>query len=386
MASCAFGTRPDGPDIMKRRPLPVSMAFGRRSLEPFLEEAAVDHIYIGIDVGKSFCHVCVLNDEADCVYVDALSTLDMPAWRELLGLFEGCALHAVFEIGGHYDWMYDLLMEHCTEVIVVAPNRKALKKTDRLDAAKLARDLWRGDLESIFIPPKAMRKDRRLIARVHVLSSQIARIKINLRDMLYTARLTCTHTDLGSLKAQAWLREVALPQMEEQEALLMEHLLEQFELFQKQYQTLYARVAGRLSDYPQARIARSIPGFGPLVTLSVLSAIGRVGRFETPDRLASYFGLCGSIDQSGDRLTIGSITRSGNRHVRWLIGQAVTHLIRSDPKSRRRYLKLRRKKKPKVARVALMRWVTTVLWRMLNNNEQYRINGVAGNYRKPRVA
>jgi transposase len=310
----------------------------------------------------------------------------MNAWRELLGLFDGLALHAVFEVGGHYDWMYDLLLEHCTEVIVIAPTRKATKKTDQLDAANLARDLWRGDLESIFIPPKGMRNDRRLVARVHVLSSQIGRIKIHLRDMLYTARLTCPKTDLGCERAKEWLRMVALPQMEELDRVLMEQLLEQLELYQKHYTALYARVTERLSSYAEAKIARSIPGFGPLVTLAVLSAIGRIDRFETPDKLASYFGLCGRIDQSGDRLTIGGITRRGNRHVRWLIGQAVTHLIRSDPKSRRRYMKLRRKKKPKVARVALMRWVTTVLWRMLTQGEQYRINGVAGNYRKQRAA
>ena len=52
-----------------------------------------------------------------------------------------------------------------------------------------------------------------------------------------------------------------------------------------------------------------------------------------------------------------------------------------DPKVGRRYKKLRRKKKSKVARVALMRWIATILWRMLNANEPYRINGKKGNYR-----
>jgi hypothetical protein len=45
-------------------------------------------------------------------------------------------------------------------------------------------------------------------------------------------------------------------------------------------------------------------------------------------------------------------------------------------------MKLRRKKRPKIARVALMRWMSTVLWRMLKNREEYRINGVAGAYRR----
>jgi len=341
----------------------------------------VDNVYIGIDVGKKFCHVCVLDAEGECVYVEIVPTLERGAWRRLLELFQDCSVYAAFEVGAHYDWMYDLLLERCVEVTVVAPIQKAKKKTDRLDAAKLARDLWRGDLESIFVPPPWMRKDRRLVARLHALSSQIAMTKTNLRDMLFTARLTCARTDLGSAKAIAWLRENALPKLEDQERLLMEQLLQQLELFQKQYALLYTRAAERVGTYAEAKIARSIPGFGPLVTLATLSAMGTVLRFETPDQLASYFGLCGKIDQSGDRLIIGSITRSGNRHVRWLLGQAVTHLIRCDPKARRRYLKLRRKKKAKVARVALMRWVATVLWRMLKNNECYRINGVVGKYK-----
>jgi len=77
-------------------------------------------------------------------------------------------------------------------------------------------------------------------------------------------------------------------------------------------------------------------------------------------------------------LRLGQITKRGNKHVRWLLGQAITHLIRRDPKARRKYLKWRRKKKAKVARVALMRWVTTVLWRMLTHKEKYRLSGVPG--------
>src|SRR3990170_4813224 len=107
-------------------------------------------------------------------------------------------------------------------------------------------------------------------------------------------------------------------------------------------------------------------------------AIGTITRFATPDELSSYFGLCGKVEQSGDRLRLGQITKRGNKHVRWLLGQAITHLIRRDPKARRKYLKWRRKKKAKVARVALMRWVTTVLWRMLTHKEKYRLSGVPG--------
>ena len=144
--------------------------------------------------------------------------------------------------------------------------------------------------------------------------------------------------------------------------------------------------AERVKAYADAEVAQSIPGFGKLVTLAMLSAIGRIGRFATPDELASYFGLCGQVAQSGEMLRLGPITKRGNKHVRWLLGQSVTHLIKRDSKARKRYLKLRRKKKAKVARVALMRWVTTVLWRMLTNQEKYRLGGIVGCHLKRKKA
>jgi len=344
-------------------------------------------VYIGIDVGKNFSAVCVLDHNGVEIFVDRIVTLQKDTWLKFLQRFKGSAIHAAFEVGAHYDWMYDLLRAHCQEVVVIAPNdKKPRKKTDRIDAARLARDLRRGDLTGIFVPPAHMRKDRRLVARLHSLSSQISRTKIIIRDILYTARLTCPHSDLSGAKAQFWLKEIALPQLEEQERLFLQQLLEQLKLFETHYNMLYVRAKQHLENYGDVKLARSIPGFGPLVTLAVLCAMGRIGRFETPDQFACYFGLCGRVDQSGDRFQIFGITRRGNHHVRWLLGQAVTHLIRVDPKAQRRYKKLRRKKKAKVARVALMRWITTILWRMLNANEPYRINGKKGNYRMKTAA
>jgi transposase len=346
----------------------------------------VSDVYMGIDVGKNFCWVCVLDDDAECVYFERIPTLAQTCWAELLELFDGHDIHATFEVGPHYDWMYDMLMARCASVTVVAPRKKQRKKTDKIDCACLARDLWRGDLEGIFVPPDWMRRDRRLVASLHVLSSKIAGAKTRIRDMLSMARFSCTGTDISGQAVQRWIAADVLPKLEAQERLLLEFQLEQLQLFRKQRATLYKMAKQRLKNYDDAKLARSIPGFGPLVTLAILSAIGQIGRFDTPDQLASYFGLCGRVDQSGDRLVLGPITHAGNRHVRWLLGQAVTHLTKSDPKSRRRYLKLKRKKKPKVARVALMRWITTVLWRMLKNQEQFRMGGMPGVYRKRRAA
>jgi len=346
----------------------------------------VEHFYMGIDVGKTLCWICVLDDEGEPVYVDAVPTLCRKSWSQMLELFKGSTVEAAFEVGTHYQWMYDLLQEHCAAVVVVAPQRKSHKKTDRLDSAHLARELRVGNLEGIFVPPQWMYKDRRLVARIHALSAQIALVKINMRDLLFTVRLTCPHTDLEGAKAQAWLEQIGLPKLEEQDALVLRQFQEQLALLRKQYDELYKIARTRLKQYPDAQLAGSIPGFGVLVTLGALSAIGRIDRFSSAPQLPAYFGLCGRVDQSSDRMVNGSITRRGSKHVRWLLGQAVTHLVKRDPKARRRYQKLKRKKKPKVARVAMMRWLSTVLWRMLTQQEKYRLNGAKGAYLSKKVA
>ena len=73
----------------------------------------MSNLYMGIDVGKKYCWTCVLNEEYECVYFDHLETLNEQAWRDMLGLFEGYEVHAAFEIGAHYEWMFDLLSEYC---------------------------------------------------------------------------------------------------------------------------------------------------------------------------------------------------------------------------------------------------------------------------------
>lgn len=351
----------------------------------------MEHVYMGIDVGKKFCFVCVLNEEGERIHLSEIPTLEEAAWRKLLLRFQKVELHVCFEIGTHYEWMYDLLRQNAADVQVVNPEAFALiarsqKKTDKIDCQKLAEGLRRGDLPLVYVPEKRVREDRRLASHIHALSRLSTSIKNRIRNLLFMARLECKYTSLERPGAIRWLKEIALPSLGDTDRLVLNMLLEQLELIAAQQQQIGKTVTERLKNYSDVTLVRSIPGFGPLVSLSVLCAIAEIGRFETPDQLASYFGLCGRTHQSGASLYQGYITKRGNKHVRWLLGQSVTLLIRADPKARARYMKLRRKKRPKIARVALMRWISTVLWRMLKKREEYRINGVAGAYRRKKAA
>ena len=76
---------------------------------------------IGIDVGNSNCFISSLSATGEVVHEGKMvETNNEEEWRELLmGLSSCFELRAAFEIGPHYDWLYDLLAEYCSDVEVI---------------------------------------------------------------------------------------------------------------------------------------------------------------------------------------------------------------------------------------------------------------------------
>ena len=63
----------------------------------------------------------------------------------------------------------------------------------------------------------------------------------------------------------------------------------------------------------------------------VASELGDLSRFTHPRQLMAYLGLVPSEKSSGGKRRQGSITKSGNSHVRWMLVE-VAHHYRLPPK------------------------------------------------------
>jgi len=57
-----------------------------------------------------------------------------------------------------------------------------------------------------------------------------------------------------------------------------------------------------------------LPGFGLIVVMTILSAVGDIQRFPTSKQLVGYSGLGASLHQSGQANYSGSITKQGARN------------------------------------------------------------------------
>ena len=88
-----------------------------------------------------------------------------------------------------------------------------------------------------------------------------------------------------------------------------------------------------------------------------------------------FFGRRAEVDAIRPSMPfrIGSITKRGSAIARFLLGQVVVHVVRCDARIREWYRKIKKRRGAKIARVAVMRRVTTIIWRMLKSGESYEL-------------
>jgi hypothetical protein len=116
----------------------------------------------------------------------------------------------------------------------------------------------------------------------------------------------------------------------------------------------------------------SLPGFGMITAMTVLAAIGEIGRFETPKKLASYSGLTPGLEQSGSKHRGKGITKEGRRELRWALVEAAQQAVKSDRLLKRRFDELQKRMHRNQALVAIARHLLELIWYVLTRRQPYR--------------
>ena len=120
------------------------------------------------------------------------------------------------------------------------------------------------------------------------------------------------------------------------------------------------------------KLLMTLPGVGAATAQAMMAAIGNITRFDSPLKLASYFGLIPSVHQSADRAYHGKITKQGNSNVRWLLVEVAHHAGRHPGPLGHQFQRIARKKGVNVARVAIARKLAVLAWHLLTKGEPYR--------------
>ena len=125
---------------------------------------------------------------------------------------------------------------------------------------------------------------------------------------------------------------------------------------------------------PVCRRLMTMPGVGPVVALTFVSAIGDPGRFRRSKDVGPWVGLTPGRNQSGERDIVGRITKAGDSALRAALYQAATVMLyHAGPNWLKAWaLRLAVLRGRKRATVALARRIGVVLHRMWRDGTEFR--------------
>jgi transposase len=326
---------------------------------------------IGVDVHRGFCVIAICEDGVVRSAGRVPSTPEgIKAFAESLEPSDRVAL----EVTGSAWELARILESHVDRVVVVSPDDtgivQARAKTDRLDARTLARLLWAGELESVWVPDERCRVLRRRLARRQQLVHARTRAKNEIHAVLQRrlqGKPPCS--DLFGVKGRRWLAGLELP-LEERESV--NAAIRHIEFLDWEVREVEQLIAKQTLSWPEIRRLMTVPGVNLICAATFIAAVGEINRFVTSRKLVAYLGLDPKVRQSGEApARSGRISKRGSATARWALVEAAWQVARQPGPLHAFYERTRARRGHGKAAVATARKLAVLFWCMLTRREDY---------------
>jgi len=326
---------------------------------------------IGIDVHRDFCVVAICEDG------EVRSGARVPSTPEGLALLAESLLRSdrvALEVTGSCWEVARILEPRVERVVVVSPDdtgiTQARAKTDRLDARTLARLLWSGELESVWMPDERCRALRRRLARREQLVHSRTRSKNEIHAVLQRrlqGKPPCS--DLFGIKGRRWLAGLELP-LEERESV--DAGIRHVDFLDAEIAAVERLIAQQALQWPEIRRLMTVPGVNLICAATFIAAVGDPRRFLASRKLVAYLGLDPKVRQSGDApARSGRISKRGSAAARWALVEAAWSVVLQPGPLHAFYDRTRARRGHGKAIVATARKLAILFWCMLTRGQDY---------------
>jgi transposase len=286
--------------------------------------------YVGLDVHKEGIVVAVAEEGIRGEVREygrignTAGALDRVA-RKLGG--EGVKLRFAYEAGPCGYGIQRHLSGRGHECVVVAPSLIPKRagdrvKTDRRDAASLARLHRAGELTAVWVPDPGHEAMRDLVrARLDAVYA-LRRARQQLSGFLL--RHGCHYGRPAWTKLhRRWLAGLKFEQAVHH--LVLEDYVQAIEAAQARRDRLTAQIAALLPDWTLAPVVAALQamrGMALVNAATLIAELGDLSRFANPRQLMAYLGLVPSEHSSGASVRRGGLTKAGNSAARRLLIEA----------------------------------------------------------------
>ena len=366
-------------------------------------------VYVGMDVHKeSFSLCCYTNEKEKCEYPQKVDA----HYSKIINYIEAMRFHygddatfiCGYEAGCLGFTLYHQLTSHGIKCFILAPTTmlkpqgKKKVKTDKRDAALIARCLAHHDYSAVHVPTKKDEQTKEYI-RMRC-DHKTALKKVKQQILAFCLRHNYRYEDGANHwteKHLKWLRGLKPDGLYGE--ILQEYLLT-YDTLSNKLDRLDKRIEELADDVEYKEKVHKLTCFLGIKTQTALSIITETGdfkRFATARHYASYLGLVPGEDSSGEDQNRLGITKAGNRHLRMLLIEAsqsygrgqigykskvlkqrqagndpavIAYADKANERLRRRYYKLvlGKSKKHNVAKTAIARELACYIWGMMTEN------------------
>jgi len=317
--------------------------------------------YIGIDLHKQDLVMAVEDARGPVGRPRRLSCRDVAALRAAVEQWR--PFRAAVEASASYRWLYDLLSP-LGQVVLAHPLRlraiaTARAKTDRLDAALLARLLRANLIPASYVPPARYQTLRELTRCRARLSCHATLAKNQVHDLLARANVHPPLKKIFGVRGRRWLAGLDLGPVGN---LSRNELLRRLEHYGREAAILDGHLEHVALEFPEAAALDVLHGVGRYSALLIVAEIGEPTRFKNARQVGAYAGLTARVHQSGQTEHRGGISKQGSRWLRWILVQAAMKLVRRDERLGNFYTRIRKRAGRNVARVAVARKLAGICW------------------------
>jgi transposase len=289
--------------------------------------------YVGLDVHAQTIAIAVAEAGRDGE-VRSLGTIPNTAEavrKALKKLGAPETIAACYEAGPCGYVLYWQLSQLGVKCEVIAPTLVPMRsgdrvKTDRRDAEKLARCYRSGDLTAVWVPDEAHEALRDLVrARESAMEDQ-RRARQRLRHFLLRhGRRPPPPTTAWTKKYSLWLASVRFDHAALEATLLdykaeVEHARDRIERLERAIDVAVEAAPPRTKAVVDA--LQALRGVAKVSAVTLVAELGQISRFCRPRQLMGYAGVVPRENSSGNDTRRGAITKTGNAHVRRIIGEA----------------------------------------------------------------
>jgi len=335
-----------------------------------IEDTSQIKRYVALDIHKEY--VLAGGQNAKQEWLMPPRQIKMAKFREWASANLQAGDAVVIETTTNVWDIYDIVAPLTTRTVVahagaVRQIAEARVKTDKEDVKRLIRLLIADIVPEVWIPPTEVRELRGMISYRNRLVKMGTMVRNRLQSLLHRHNILLPK---GKLLDATWWQEQKMSTLEKMQIQQELAMLAELDRHKREVDAELGRQCLREPWGRQAVRLLQLPGFGVVMTMIVLSAIGDIHRFESTKYLVGYAGLGAGIHESGKEHIEKRITKSGRKELRWALVEAAWQAIRISAYWKDQYEKyLRRMRRPNQAIVVIARKLLVAVWQVLTKEE-----------------